>query len=210
MRRSPLLYFPPCLLALIVAAGALAQTETAPLDSIPQQRSIQQLSSFTSLATVLNLSRGAVRILAIVSPSAGTADDGLEAIERVLAGNPSRRLRVYVLLTRAGAGDTSARAAVTAARHQDPRIIYIWDPGQIVAEAFRPLVGLESDPVRDVYFLFDTNATFTDVPPMPALWMQANPAIAGTPLDADSLQAETGRLVRRVERTASGRATNGE
>jgi hypothetical protein len=210
MRSSLRLYCPVCVLALIVATGAAAQTELPPDDPLPLQQNIPQLTSLTSLATVLNLARGAVRIVGIVSPSSGTADDGLSAIKQVLADNPSRRLRVYVLLTRARADDTTARAIVTAARYREPRIIYLWDPDQIAANAFRATVGLASGPVHDVYFLFDTGATFTAAPPRPELWMQANPAIDGAPMDADSLRAETARLVERVERNASSRAMNAD
>ncbi len=206
--RSPVSLFSPCLLALFVAGNAWAQP--APPDSVAPQQVIPRLNAYASLATVLNLSRGAVRIVAIVSPGSETADRGLDVIDRVLAANSSRRLRAYVLLSKASESDTEIRAVLAASRHREPRIVYLWDPDQIAGNAFRSVVGLESGPVHDVYFLFDTAATFRASPPKPDLWMSLNSAIDGPPLDADSLQAEAGRLVRRVERSASSRAMDGD
>ncbi len=192
-------------LIILLAAGASgAQVEgTAPPDTVEPQTVVPRLANFTSLSTIMNLARGAVRIVAIVSPSSPEAAASMDAIASVLGDIPSKRLRAYVILSQAREDDSRVRALDLAARHRDRRIVYLWDPGTAVAAAMAPLTGSSDGTVHGVFFLYDTDATFTTVPPAPVLWMQLGANVDGPALDAESLRDRADELVKTVERKAA-------
>ncbi len=193
-------------LGLIAALSAAEPPAQSPSPESPSH-GIPRLPNVTSMATILNLGRGAVRIVAAISPTSDSADDGLGAIEAVLRENPSKRLRAYVFLTGAGEADTPLRATDVASRHQDRRIAYMWDPDAIAGTTLAPRIGLTGSAASDVIFIFDTDAAFTDVAPEPSLWMRTSPAATGNRLDAESLRSRVDSLVTQVERKASGGKT---
>lgn len=205
MQRSTLLTVSVLVFA-VHASGVRAQVYAPPADTTTLQTIIPQLSNFTSLASIMNLARGTVRIVAVVSPSSDGAAGGMDVVASILRDIPSKRLRAYVILSHAVPADSKFRALDLAGRHRDRRIVYLWDPEAVVASAMAPLVGLAGEPAHDVYLLYDTDATFSATPPTPALWMQLHPGIEGPALDAASLRTRANELVGAVERKAAGAA----
>jgi hypothetical protein len=205
MHRSTLLAAVTLVLAACGSA-VRAQPAPAPGDTAAVQQSVPRLGNLVNLATVLNLARGTVRIVAVVSPTSPTAAEGLGVIASILEAIPSKRLRAYVILTRAGDADTQTRALNLAAHHRDRRIVYLWDPDRIVETAFAPLVGQTGEPAREVYLLYDTAASFTTVPATPTLWMHMNPRLDGARLEEAPLSAKADELVRAVEKKAADAA----
>jgi hypothetical protein len=207
MHRST--YFAISLLAAVVAfaPGARAQVSAGEPDSTENQRVVPGLTNFGSLSTILNLARGTVRIVAVVTPSSPAAIQGLDILASVLDDIPSKRLRVYVLLSPAGPNDSKVRALNLAARNRDRRIVYLWDGDAAVAVAMAPLVGLEDEPAQDVYFLYDTDATFNAEPATPVLSMNLNPHVDGLKLEAQMMRERAEELVRAVEKKAAGAAS---
>lgn len=190
-------------LVLIIAASApLARADQgAAAPPTTPQRSLPQLDTFTNLATILNLGRGAVRILAIVAPSSQAGIDVLQAIDAVMAANPSKRLRAYVILTPRSQSDTLLRAADAAARRRDRRIVCLWDPERITAPiATAPTGGADAD----VLFLYGTAAMFTTEAPRADLTMRSGPSAGEDRLDLPRLQARVDTLVREIEHKAIG------
>jgi hypothetical protein len=202
MRRITLLAV--LLVSLGSAPTPRAQSRAAPADSAVAQTVVPRLANFASLATILNLARGTVRSVAVVSPASAGAEAGLQAVASILDGIPSKRLRAYVILSSTNSADTQARALDLAARHVDRRIVYVWDPGATVTAAMAGSEGLGGAPTRDVLLLYDTAATFTTVVPPPVAWL----ALDGAPVDPGALRARADEMVRAVERKASG-ATSG-
>jgi hypothetical protein len=188
------------------AAPARAQASATPADTVPPQTVVPQLANFMSLATVMNLARGTVRIVAVVSPSSPGAAKGMDVIDGILRDIPSKRFRAYVILTHALAADSQARALDLAARHPDRRIVYVWDPAAAVAKAVAPIVGLAGEPVYNVFLLYDTDAAFTTSPATPVLWMHLHPGIDGPPLEDAPLRVKADELVRAVEKKAGSGA----
>jgi hypothetical protein len=202
MRRSILLaaFF----ISICDTQALRAQAPPAPADTTGAQTVIPRLANFTSLATILNLARGTVRILAVVSPTSPGADAGLEAITSILSEIPSKRLRAFVILSSSSEADTRARSLGFAAAHVDRRIVYVWDPEAAVNAALTSSEGLAGAPALDVLLLYDTAATFTTNAPAPVMWIP----LGGDPVDAGPLRDRADAMVRAVEREASG-ATGG-
>ena len=125
--------------------------------------------------------------------------DGVEiAVQAVLAANPSKRLRAFVVWSALSADATEMRA-LTRSTVRDRRLVYFYDPEGFVPNAFRNVVGSGQEPADDVLLLYDTDAHLAPDPPAPSLWMSANKYIKGTALDATQLGTSTNELVRRVE-----------
>ncbi|HEX5133476.1 MAG TPA: hypothetical protein VFX92_13455 [Candidatus Krumholzibacteria bacterium] len=192
-------------LAVLIAlpAVARAQSSPAPDDSAAAQQLVPRLVNLSSLATIMNLGRGSVRIIAVIAPSAPGAEDGLDVLASVFENIPGKRLRAYVLLTRATDADTHVRALSLAARLRDRRVVYLWDPDGIGASLTAPLTGTPAPPGAGVYCLYDTDATFGPAAPEPALWMEAGSDPAGPPLEARALEERAAAMVRTVEREAA-------
>lgn len=198
------------LLFLLTGGNPVARAQSpSPADSLAAQTTIPQITKFESLSPIMNLARGTVRIVAIVSPSSPDAAAGLDVVASVLRDVPSKRLRAYVILSRAVADDTEMRALELVSRHRDRRIVYLWDPGALVAAAMAPVTG-SAAPVHDAYFLYDTDATFTTAPATPVLWMCTGAHHEGPPLAAEPLRARAEELVRSVERKASAPPASAE
>lgn len=184
-------------------SGVRAQAPAPETDTGEPQTVVPRLTNFTSLSTIMNLARGTVRIVAIVSPSSPGAAGGMDVIASILGDIPSKRFRVYVILSHAGPADSEVRALNLAGRHRDRRIVYLWDPNAAVATAIAPMIGLAGEPAHDVYLLYDTDATFGMAPATPALWMHTHPRIEGPALEAAPLRDRAAELVRAVERKAA-------
>lgn len=194
-------------LVLVTGHAAPPIARPAPPDPDSTQQTVPRVGNFLSLSTILNFGRGAVRVLAIVAPSSPDAETAMETVEALLRDIPSKRLRVYVVLSHAGADDTQIRALDLASRHRDRRIVYLWDPEGLVATAMGPVSGGER--ADGVLFLYDTDATFTTAPAEPLLWLRLAPA-GGEPLERDALLERASGLVRDVERKASDAILKGE
>jgi hypothetical protein len=189
------------LAALVLALGlvtpALAQAP-APASNPGTPQNIAKLQNFNTMVAMTNLASGAVRLIVVLDPASTGADAAMKAVESVLGGNPSKRLRAFVVWSAVSAGSTEARATARSTVH-DRRLVYFYDPQATVANAFKNVVGSGDAPATDVLLLYDTDAHLAPEPPAPSLWMSANKSIKGTALDATQLGASTNELVRRVE-----------
>lgn len=169
------------------AIPCISQTPPAPSEA----RSIRRIDQFTHAAAFLNLAQGTVRIVTIVPAHSSASQGVIDTVASILRGNPSKRLRAYVIL-RGGTDDgLPLQAAVIAARASDPRIVYFWDPTGAVAQVWEP--GSAGGA-----WLYDTSAKFSHQPP-PASLVVAVPDGRGAALDGSALRATSAELVRRVE-----------
>ncbi len=199
MRRSTSLAF--LILLAGLARDARAQAPVAAPDTTVAQNVVPRLTNFAALATILNLARGAVRLVAVVSPSAPGAEAGMDAVASMLRDIPSKRLRAFVIISQTDSTDTRGRALNLAARHIDRRIVYLWDPDATTAAAMAASDGLAGMPARDVLLLYDTAATFTTTVPAPVAWVPMDDS-AG-PVASAALRGTADELVRAVERKAA-------
>jgi len=191
-------------LAILLILGSApicrAQEPAAAPDTVSAQKVVPRLSNFTTLATIMNLARGTVRILVVVAPSSPDAEKGLDAVAAILHENPSKRLRAYVVLSRTGDEDTEVRAVNLAGGHLDRRIVYLWDPGDTVAAAIAASEELEGIAPHDLILLYDTTATFTTAAPSPVMWV---PLAGDAPVESGALKGEAEQLVHAVEKAAA-------
>jgi hypothetical protein len=184
-------------LVLTVVTPALAQAP-APAPNADNQQTIAKLQNFGTMVAFTNLASGAVRLIVVLDPVSEGSDAALKAVQSVLAGNPSKRLRAFVVWSAVSAGGTELRAVARSTVH-DRRLVYFYDGEGFVANAFKNVVGSGQEPATDVLLLYDTDAHLAPEPPAPSMWMSANKDIKGTALDATQLGASTNELVRRVE-----------
>jgi hypothetical protein len=183
-------------------SGASSQTVTPP-DQEPTHV-VPTLTTRNGLATILNLGRGSVRIVAVVRPSDPGAGELLAELETTLELIPAKRLRAYVFLSRISDVDTHIRALNLASATADRRIVYLWDPEAIAARTFGPASGIGDGPATGVLFLYNPAATFDPMPPAAELWMENDEFVDGPPLDGGALTARAKTLVQTVEREAAG------
>ena len=195
--------FAVVLLAVALAAPARAQ---APAPGADSRQSVTKLQNMSSLVAFLNLASGAVRLVVVVDPVSDGSDAALKAVQSVLAQNPSKRLRAFVVWSAVSADGTDVRALARSGIH-DRRLVYFYDAEGSVANAFKNVVASGLEPATDVLFLYDTDAHLALDPPAPTMWMSANRYIKGTALDATQLGASTNELVRRVEEKVNDGAT---
>lgn len=201
--------------AILIALQATrvpAQT-TAPAQTTPSAEPAQpvaRLQNFGTLVSFLNLASGAVRVVAILKPSDPSSEAMIGALQSILSGNASPRLRAYVVWTRLGPEDTELRAAAACSRVRDRRLVYFWDSEAFVANAFRGAVVSKDTPATGVLLLYDTDARLSIDPPAPTLWMSANPDIPGDALDAKRLGEGVNAMVHRVEEKVSDGAGAGK
>jgi hypothetical protein len=182
------------LLAVLVPPHAASGTETPS----PTQN-VARLKNFPMLISFLNLASGTVRLVAILEPSAESSQTVMRAVQTVLDANPSKRLRAYVVWTRAGEADTEMRALSYCSDMHDRRVVYFWDADAAAANSFRDVLGAGESMATGVVLLYDTDARLALTPPAPAMWMSVNPKIEGAVLDPSSLGAQANEMVRRVE-----------
>src|SRR5512144_737289 len=81
-------------LILALAAPALAQ---APAPVADTQQNVVKLQNLGTMVAFLNLASGAVRLVVILDPVSDGSEEALKAVQAVLAANPSKRLRAFVV-----------------------------------------------------------------------------------------------------------------
>jgi hypothetical protein len=177
---------------LVLAAGARASTADPP--AIPPESTrrpdVRRVEKFAHVAAFLNLAQGTVRMVAVLPIDGSTSSAALDTIAAVVRGNPSKRLRAYVVLH---GSDSSLRASVLAGRAADPRIVLFWDPSGTATTAWR------ANSPRASVWLYDTSARFTDGLPEASLVVGTPAGNSDAPLDGPALRVRAGELVRRVE-----------
>jgi hypothetical protein len=194
------------LLLLFAASprGVVAQTGAPPVHT-PQQ--IARLQNFGMLCAFLNLASGTVRLVVLMNPASPSCEVSLDAVQSVLNTSSSNRLRAYIVMSKITEADTEMRVAYLATRIKDRRAVFFSDPGAVAANAFRAVVGSGDIPATGVFLLYDTAARMALEPPLPSIWMSANPQIKGRALDTKLLGDQAIVMVRRLEEKMSDAAT---
>lgn len=196
------------LLLTLTSLGVAGGATESPTTYTPQ--SVPRLQNFGTLVGILNLARGAVRVVVILNPSAAGCQDALTAVNSMLQSNASKRLRVYVVWSRLGKEDTELRAISMSTGMRDRRLVYFWDPEAFVANSFRGVVGSGDSPATGVLLLYDTDTHLALDPPAPSMWMSVNPALTGPALDPAELGSQANEMVRRVEAKVNDAAPSGQ
>jgi hypothetical protein len=106
-----------------------------------------------------NLAQGAVRIVAVASPTDPACAAGLDSVAALITRNPSRRLRAYLIFVRAVESDTRMTALERTADFADRRVVVFWNDNGSLPEVFGALTSTGGK-VHNGYFLYDTAATF--------------------------------------------------
>ena len=180
-------------LALVHTGVALAQAPASTPAPAPEStQGMTKLQNFGTMVAFLNLASGAVRLVAILDPVSEGSVAALNAVQSVLAGNQSKRLRAYVVWVKSSSEGTELRALTRSNQVHDRRFVYFYD-------SFRTVVGSAGIPATDVLLLYDTDAHLALDPPAPSIWMSANKDIKGQAVDATQLGANANAMVRRVE-----------
>ncbi|MCI0452843.1 MAG: hypothetical protein L0Z51_10720 [Candidatus Latescibacteria bacterium] len=172
------------------AAASMADPPASAPPATTDQPNVRRVEKFAHVAAFLNLAQGTVRIVAVVPVDGSSSAATLDTVAAVVRGNPSKRLRAYVVLHGL---DSSLRAASLAGRAADPRIVVFWDPSGAAAAPW------QSDSSRAGVWLYDTSARFAAELPEPSLVVGAPADTSDAPIDGAALRNRSGELVRRVE-----------
>jgi hypothetical protein len=81
----------------------------------------------------------------------------------ILEAEPEARLSVYTVWV-PFLGGTSEAADVSRRVLPDPRVTHFWDGSAVTSDWFAKNVDHSPGPAWDVYYLFGTEATWTDMP----------------------------------------------
>jgi len=189
-------------LALTLVHTGVAQAQapaSAPAPAPESTQNMAKLQNFGTMVAFLNLASGAVRLVVILDPVSEGSAAALSAVQSVLAGNQSKRLRAYVIWVKSSAEGTELRALSRSSQVRDRRLVYFYDAEGFVSDSFRKVVGSGGIPATDVLLLYDTDAHLALDPPAPSIWMSANKDIKGQAVDAKQLGTNANAMVRRVE-----------
>jgi hypothetical protein len=199
-------YFRSIVVVLLLVALAIPALAQAPAPAPNAQPPVVKLQNMGTFVAFLNLASGAVRVVVIVDPASDASEDALKAVQSVLAQNPSKRLRAFVVWSAISSGGTELKA-VSRSGIKDRRLVYFYDSEGFVANSFKNVVASGQAPATNVLLLYDTDAHLALDPPAPSMWMSSNKDIKGTAMDATQLGASTNELVHRVEEKVNDGAT---
>ncbi len=174
----------------VAAVGFAAPTEPPPA-SAATPPDIRRVEKFVHVAAFLNLAQGTVRMVAVIPIDESSSAAALDSVVAVVKGNPSKRLRAYVVLR---GSESSLSAAALAGRAIDPRVVLFWDPSGAATALWRD----EALPGAGVW-LYDTSARFIEHLPEASLVVEPPVDAPGAPLDGPALRDRARELVRRVE-----------
>lgn len=194
--RFSRLLFAAAIIVTISTSAAFPQPQKAKESAAPSQ--FMDLTRFAFLRDFFNLAQGAVRTIAIVSPTCPTCRKGVAEISRSLENIPGNRFRAFVIFSPELEGDTREKASELAGQFFDRRLVYFWDAEKLAGNKFKTIAGSESS-VWDVYFLYDTDAVIDSVPPAPALWMQQHERHEAPQFDAEVFQGKALELLDRLQ-----------
>jgi hypothetical protein len=110
--------------------------------------------------------------------------------ETVLDKVESGKLRVFVVWTPRYLADNRAKAVTATKLVADKRATHFWDGTGWLGKYYGKALELPKKRTFawDVYFVFDTDATWGDEPPKPSDWMHQLGGADGRQLDADKLR----------------------
>lgn len=188
--------------AVVVAAVLFCAAQATAQPASPEEKPIDVRNRFAKIDNALgfngffNIGQGAVRIVALLSPTCPRCVAGFEELRRIMQAIPSRRLRPYVVFMPVLEGDTPQAALELGAKMLDRRASYFWDPNMSVREEFQGLTGKDAAN-EHVCFLFDTDAVIRDKPDQPVWWMEH--AADGSAFDGPALEAKVRELLDRLE-----------
>ena len=104
---------------------------------------VLEVDSLAGVTGFFNLGQGAVRIVALVSPTSPECVAGLDSIGALLSRFPSRRLRTYVVFMPMLDSDTRISALVRVGELTDRRVVFFWNQNRSVGDAFGPLISFD-------------------------------------------------------------------
>jgi len=154
-------------------------------------RGVRYVERFTHVASLLNLAQGTVRMVAILPVDTRASLAAVDTVASIVKGNPSKRLRAYVILRGGNEAESSLRAALLVGRASDPRIVFLWDQTGAVTDFWKP------GPTPGVW-LYDTSAKFAEQLPEPALILAAAKG-GDARIEGAALRSAAYELVRLVE-----------
>ena len=171
-------------------AGAAAGSDTRVLE----------VDSLGGVAGFFNLGQGAVRIVALVSPTSPECATALDSIAALFSRNASRRLRAYVIFMPMLEADAKLAVLERVAELPDRRIVFFWNENRAVGDAFGAATGFDGT-AWNAYALYDTDATFgRRHPGVPDLWMHPPEQIGGAQIESGQLSQRAGELLDAFEK----------
>ncbi len=116
--------------------------------------------------------------------------------DKILASLNSDNVRVYVVWTPVLREDNRTAAGQSVAYITDTRAVHFWDEDKSLGRSFGKLVTLprQRELAWDVYFVFGTDAVWTESPPTPADWMHQL-GVDERLFDGDKLRASVEKLL---------------
>lgn len=192
MTRRRVLWAAGALAVMLGVAFAVVYLRSIPGQTRPHQNVGVQAST---LRDAFNADAGAVRIVALVSPTCGACLRGASDIQReIFATIADPRLRGFIVWVPKLDGHESN---VDEATHTvgDPRASHYWDGDGVLVRAYDGALRLGQD-AWDVYLLYGPDTRWDGVePPRPTYWMHQLHGVAGPTLDGNILAGEVRRLL---------------
>ena len=120
--------------------------------------------------------------------------------QEILESVANEKLKVYVVWTPVLQEDNRQAAAEAMRLVPDNRAVHFWDAAKSLGFSMGKVVTLprERKLAWDVYFVFDSKAKWSDVPPKPADWMHQLGTDERT-LDGEKLRMAVEKLLKASE-----------
>jgi hypothetical protein len=161
---------------------------------------VTDLSNLDQLKEAFQGDRGAVRLVALLSPVCPACRSGFSDMQKALKAIPDDRLRVYIVWLPMFPGDSRKWAQIRADEFSDKRVRYYWDGEKLAGKMWQKTLGTKRE-AWDVYLLYGAENQWDKEPTAPDFWMHQLSGLTHAPqLDEQTFQTKTKELLSKVKR----------
>jgi len=177
--------------------GSLTQSARA---TAPVAAEVTDLNSLEPLKQAFQRDRGAVRIVALLSPVCPACRAGFTDMQKVLKAIPDERLRAHIIWLPMFPGDSRKWAQTRSDEFSDKRLSYYWDGERHTGKEWQRALSIK--PLAwDVYLLYGASSQWDKEPAAPDFWMHQLGAVTTAPrLDEEAFEAKVKELLNQAKR----------
>jgi hypothetical protein len=181
-------------------SGSGAQRVWAVKSAAVATAEMTDLSNLDQLKEAFQRDRGAVRLVALLSPICPACRSGFSDMQKVLKAIPDDRLKVYIVWLPMFPGDSRKWAQTRSDEFSDKRIRYYWDGERISGKSWQKVLGTKKE-AWDVYLLYGADSQWEKESVTPDFWMHQLGGLTHAPqLDEAAFTAKAKELLSNVKR----------
>ena len=175
-----------------------SQTQTADTSAVDEyendslqksELALLDLSDINELRDTFLKDSGHVRLVALMSPTWPLCRRGFSVVRDVVESNTHENLSAYIIWLKILPADDRSQAEELSIQINDSRIHRFWDEKKLTGETWKMVLNINNI-AWDMYFLYDSKASWEELPQFPAVWMHQHrnlPEGQGVALNTETL-----------------------